>query len=497
MALRWTPQRFTTLRRWRIAVCIMLSLALTVTTFFVGVRKSVALTVDGKTRHVHTLSLSVDGLLREQRVNVKTHDFVDSSSGSLLKNNSHVVVHTAYEATITIDGKQVGFWTYATSADQLLALFKQNEKNAVKVTVDIKNVYNKLTGGFVINANGPVTVRADGKESIAPDGKQPAAAILDSQGITLDKDDRVSVEQDSNTTVLRITRITYTQSTREVAIPFSTRTINDDTLDEGTRVVDQQGVTGITTQYLKNTVADGHVESSEITKEIVTRDPQDEVIRIGTKKKEEPQASGASAEKNNSTSSDQNSTAQKNDQSQSQTDTQSQSSQNQSQTDKQAKAAQEAQKKAAAEAAAAAAQAEAQKRAAEQKAAQERAQAQARAAQQAQQQAQVQTGLWHPTVAQAKAYAQAAAAQYGWTGSNWSAIEWLWNRESSWRWNAQNSSSGAYGIPQALPGDKMSVYGANWRDDASIQINWGLNYIKQRYGTPLAAQAHSKSTGWY
>ena len=51
--------------------------------------------------------------------------------------------------------------------------------------VDIRNVYNQLTGGFVVNADGPVTVVADGKTSVAPNGKLPAASILDSKGITL------------------------------------------------------------------------------------------------------------------------------------------------------------------------------------------------------------------------------------------------------------------------------------------------------------------------
>ena len=87
------------------------------------------------------------------------------------------------------------FWTVATSADQLLGFFEENQNNAAKITVDIKNVYNQLTGGLVINQSGPVTVIADGKSSVAPNGKLPAASILDSKGIVLNKEDRVSVEK--------------------------------------------------------------------------------------------------------------------------------------------------------------------------------------------------------------------------------------------------------------------------------------------------------------
>lgn len=76
-------------------------------------------------------------------------------------------------------------------------------------------------------------------------------------------------------------------------------------------------------------------------------------------------------------------------------------------------------------------------------------------------------------------------------------MEKLWTKESSWRWDAENASSGAYGIPQSLPGDKMASAGDDWKDNATTQIKWGLGYIKDRYGTPKAAWSHSQSTGWY
>jgi len=72
----------------------------------------------------------------------------------------------------------------------------------------------------------------------------------------------------------------------------------------------------------------------------------------------------------------------------------------------------------------------------------------------------------------------------------------LWNRESHWNVHAANKS-GAYGIPQAMPGSKMASAGPDWQNNATTQITWGLNYIKGRYGTPCAAWSHSQSTGWY
>ncbi|WP_296664604.1 G5 domain-containing protein [Demequina sp.] len=92
---------------------------------------------------------------------------------------------------------------------------------------------------------------------------------------------------------------------------------------------------------------------------------------------------------------------------------------------------------------------------------------------------------------------QMAADMYGWTGDQWSCLSALWQRESGWNPNAHNSSSGAHGIPQALPGSKMATAGADWATNAATQIKWGLGYIKGRYGTPCNAWNHSETKGWY
>jgi hypothetical protein len=72
----------------------------------------------------------------------------------------------------------------------------------------------------------------------------------------------------------------------------------------------------------------------------------------------------------------------------------------------------------------------------------------------------------------------------------------IWNKESGWRTTAKNPS-GAYGIPQAYPGNKMAQFGDDWQTNAVTQIKWGLSYIKGRYKTPCAAWSHSQSSGWY
>jgi resuscitation-promoting factor RpfB len=72
----------------------------------------------------------------------------------------------------------------------------------------------------------------------------------------------------------------------------------------------------------------------------------------------------------------------------------------------------------------------------------------------------------------------------------------LWNRESGWRYDAENAS-GAYGIPQALPGSKMASAGSDWQTDPATQIKWGLGYIKAIYGTPCGAWSFEEANGYY
>jgi hypothetical protein len=72
----------------------------------------------------------------------------------------------------------------------------------------------------------------------------------------------------------------------------------------------------------------------------------------------------------------------------------------------------------------------------------------------------------------------------------------IWTRESGWRYNAENAS-GAYGIPQALPGSKMASAGSDWLTNPATQIKWGLGYIKGTYGTPCDAWSFWQAHGWY
>ncbi|MGW5160793.1 aggregation-promoting factor C-terminal-like domain-containing protein [Nonomuraea wenchangensis] len=103
----------------------------------------------------------------------------------------------------------------------------------------------------------------------------------------------------------------------------------------------------------------------------------------------------------------------------------------------------------------------------------------------------------NPSPGSNKATAKAMLASFGFGADQWGCLESLWTKESGWNERAMNRYSGAYGIPQSLPGSKMASAGADWQTNAATQIKWGLGYIKGRYGTPCGAWGHSQRVGWY
>jgi hypothetical protein len=97
----------------------------------------------------------------------------------------------------------------------------------------------------------------------------------------------------------------------------------------------------------------------------------------------------------------------------------------------------------------------------------------------------------------AQQIAQAMLGSFGWSSSQFGCLQSLWNAESGWNPYASNPTSGAYGIPQALPGAKMASAGPDWQTNPATQIRWGLGYIKGLYGSPCGAWSHEESAGWY
>ncbi|MGN6130598.1 MAG: lytic transglycosylase domain-containing protein [Nocardioidaceae bacterium] len=93
--------------------------------------------------------------------------------------------------------------------------------------------------------------------------------------------------------------------------------------------------------------------------------------------------------------------------------------------------------------------------------------------------------------------AKALLPSFGFDSSQFTCLDELYMQESGWNVHADNPTSSAYGIPQALPGSKMASAGSDWQNNAETQIRWGLQYIKASYGTPCGAEAHERAYRWY
>ena len=102
----------------------------------------------------------------------------------------------------------------------------------------------------------------------------------------------------------------------------------------------------------------------------------------------------------------------------------------------------------------------------------------------------------NPSARENQAYAKQMNAKRGWGGC-WGSLLTMWNHESGWNEHASNPGSGAYGIPQALPGSKMASAGPDWRNNAMTQIAWGLAYVGSRYGNPCRAWGFWQAHHWY
>jgi len=99
--------------------------------------------------------------------------------------------------------------------------------------------------------------------------------------------------------------------------------------------------------------------------------------------------------------------------------------------------------------------------------------------------------------AAAQAYAASQLGTYGWAADQMQCLTTLWTKESDWKTTATNASSGAYGIVQSLPAEKMASAGSDYLTNFRTQINWGLNYVKERYGSPCGALDFHYANNWY
>ncbi|GAA1860758.1 ubiquitin-like domain-containing protein [Myceligenerans crystallogenes] len=443
-----------TRRRWPLVAGIAATaIAASGGVAFAKAHKTVTIDVDGTTTTVSTFAGDVEGLLAAEGVRLDTRDTVAPGLDTALRDGSDVVVRYGREVTVSADGKESDVWLNVTdSADALATLASRGSD----VRLVASRQGERAEFPLRLHDDGPVAVVADGSTRVVQSDGDGVEEILRRFDIELDEDDRVSVvsvddlaaaggeavkeadveqvaKKSDAEVALQVERVRTRIVTRTSTIENDSRTVQDASL-----YVDEGPV-------VREAGEDGErtrkyevttVDGVVVDRELVSNEVTDKPVTrvVAEGTKERPEPEVAPEETSSPESAD-------------------------TSPDTTAEAATSSGTTASSETT-------------------------------------TETAAPAPVGSNREIGQQMAAAR-GWTGSEWTCLEALWTRESNWDHTAMNPSSGAYGIPQALPGSKMGSHGSDWQTNPATQIAWGLDYIAGRYGTPCGAWGHSESVGWY
>nr|WP_269212724.1 MULTISPECIES: ubiquitin-like domain-containing protein [unclassified Schaalia] len=415
-------------------------------------RTEVTLEVDGVTMPVTTWQPTTAGVLAAAGVELAERDLVQPALTQSLKNNDAVVVRTSHPYTLNIDGRERTVWSTASSAEYLLA---ESSAQGTSVSIAADRSYTRPTLIPLVSSRRPVQVRLDSSVTtvIAQPGVD-ARSILAASGVALAPNDRVRVASEKNDIFIRVERVERGEITRNHEVPFTVVEKETDTLFAGEQVVETAGVNGVYEQRVWRETIDGRQSHVAVLGEKTLTEPTEEVVLKGTKEVT-PQALVAAGI-------DPKASLEEGTETDGRRSVRYRAKLGTISTKQEIKDL-----------------------------IGDKASPETVAAAMAAGVPLTYSGEDPRTLAQAQVNAR------GWDDSQFQCLVVLWDRESHWNPYAENSSSGAYGIPQSLPGSKMASAGEDWRTNPSTQIKWGLGYIAGRYGTPCGALGHSNSVGWY
>lgn len=364
------------------------------TSAFAVLHKDVTVDVDGRTHHVEAFGRTVGDVLAGAGVHVGDRDLVAPDLDEPVSNNGEIVVRHGRSIDVEVDGSQKQVWTTALTVGEAVDDLGIRERD-----VRLSASRSAPLGRAVLRVSTQKTIHlvVDGQVIDGVSSGETVRDALRDIGLVLEEGDQLSVPLDATAVdglVVLVTRAKTDGSTVKEAVPFGTKKIDDPGITKGEKVVVTPGKVGVRTTTYQLDVVGGVVVGRTALASIVTTEPVDQVVHVGTMVLPDPST------------------------------------------------------------------------------------------------IKVDPGS-------AQAIGKQLAAARGWGDQQFACLVELWNRESGWRVNAGNKSSGAYGIPQSLPGSKMASVGADWRTNPATQITWGLNYIANRYGTPCNADARQKAQGWY
>lgn len=415
-------------------------------------RTEVTLEVDGVSLPVVTWEPTTAGVLQAAGVELGEHDLVQPALGSTLSSGDTVVLRTAHPYTVTVDGEQQTVWTTASAADTILVDAGQLGDEIV-LAADRSQARGTLIP--VVSRARTLKVDIAGEESVvnALPGLD-ARAILAREGIEVSPIDRVKVTSEGGDMAIEVTKVSRGTDVRTSTTPYTTVEQESGDYFAGEVKVATLGQEGSSHTKVWHETINGEDSNVVVLEEVVVSEPVQQVVLKGTKEVTplalikaglDPKATLEQVTEANGSISTLYT----------------------------------------AELGSISSSAEIQQILTES------GDATAAAAAMAASVPLVYSGE------DPRALAQPMVAARGWGDSEFQCLVTLWNRESGWNPYAMNTSSGAYGIPQALPGSKMASAGADWQTNPVTQITWGLNYITGRYGSPCSALAHSNSVGWY
>ncbi|MFE9452510.1 ubiquitin-like domain-containing protein [Streptomyces sp. NPDC006739] len=255
------------------------------TTAFVAKDKAVELSVDGRPRTLHTFADDVTGLLAEEGVRVGAHDLVAPAAGTALASGDEVAVRYGRPVRLTLDGERREVWTTARTVDGALRQLGVRPEGAY-LSASRSQSIGRAGLSLDVRTERAVTIMADGRTRTIRTNAATVREAVEEAGITLSGEDTVSVPDTSfprDGQTVTVLRVTGSKEVREEQIPFRTERSQDPSLFKGTEVVERVGQAGLRrVTYLLRTV-NGVRQKPRREKSEVVREPQKQVVKVGTK----------------------------------------------------------------------------------------------------------------------------------------------------------------------------------------------------------------------
>ncbi|MGF0117960.1 ubiquitin-like domain-containing protein [Promicromonospora sp. Marseille-Q5078] len=406
---------------------------------YADARKTVTLDVDGAVRTVTSYSGSVDDLLTSQGVVVGDRDVVTPSAGADLEDGADVVVRSGKELNLQVDGKKTDAWVTALDASEALDTLTARGGD---VRIVASRSGDRASLPVDVDTDGPVAVVHDGTTDVV-DSADDVEAVLAEADVKLGTKDRVHVTDSANAEVKKdVTEAVAAEKKQGAA---------KDGKQAGTTAAQTEEVAATETATPQVAVVVQRVETKKVT---TTK----AIAHDTTTKKSSGRYSDLDAKVATKGKDGERTIVQ-------------QVTTIDGKVVKRSEVSDKVTTKPVTRVLV--------------KGTKERPEPEP------------EESTTTTFSGSTRSIGQQMAAARGWSGSEWTCLESLWTKESGWSASAANPSSGAYGIPQALPGSKMASAGSDWQSNPATQIEWGLGYIADVYGTPCGAWGHSQSVGWY